>query len=151
VIPPSKRSQSPVIFDRVQPQMSVVIDSSSNSEPPQIFHYARSVHHMMRKMGYNLQRGNGLNFRRGQRGLLWTFVLKGKPTNYYNKTRRGLGYVIPPALFQSEEDKSLLSLSSILSECKSDVSVGVLFKNLFVNMTSINQLEHEEALEMFED
>jgi len=33
---------------------------------------------------------------------------------------------------------------------ESDISVGVLFKNLFVNMTSINQLEHEEAIEMFD-
>jgi len=43
------------------------------------------------KNGHNLQRGNGLNFRRGRRGLLRTFVLKGKPTNFYNKTRRGVG------------------------------------------------------------
>jgi len=45
--------------------MSTVIDSSSDSEPPQFFHYARSMHHMMRKMGYNLQHENGLNFEKG--------------------------------------------------------------------------------------
>ena len=33
MIPPSKRSQSPVVFGRVQPRMFVVTDSSSNSEP----------------------------------------------------------------------------------------------------------------------
>ena len=33
MIPPSKRSQPPVVFGRVQPQMFVVTDSSSNSEP----------------------------------------------------------------------------------------------------------------------
>jgi len=27
---------------------------------------------------------------------------------------------------------------------------GGLFKNLFINMTSINQLEHEEAIETFD-
>ena len=32
VIPPSKRSQSPIIFDRVQPRMSAVTDSGSDSE-----------------------------------------------------------------------------------------------------------------------
>jgi len=77
-------------------------------------------------------------------------MLKGKQANYYDKTRRGLGYVTPPALFQPEEDKSLMSHSSTSSEWESDVSIGVLFKNLFVNMTSINQLEHEEAIEMFD-
>jgi len=61
-----------------------------------------------------------------------------------------LGYVTPPAPFQSEEEDSLPSHSSISSEWESDISVGVLFKNLFVNMTSINQLEYEEAIEMFE-
>jgi len=34
VIPPSKRSQLPIVFDRLQPQMSAVTDSSSDSEPP---------------------------------------------------------------------------------------------------------------------
>ena len=63
---------------------------------------------------------------------------KGKLANYYDKTRRGLGYVIPPTPLQSEEDKSFPSYSSTSSEGESDVSVGVLFKNLFVNITSIN-------------
>ena len=76
VIPPSKRSQSPIVLGRVQPRMSAVTDSGSDSEPPQIFYYARSAHHMMRKMGYNLQYGNGLNFKRGRYGLLRAFVPK---------------------------------------------------------------------------
>jgi len=54
VIPLSKRSQSPIVFGRVQPRMSVVTDSGSDSEHPQFFHYARLAHHMMRKVGYNL-------------------------------------------------------------------------------------------------
>jgi len=58
-----------------------------------------------------------------------------------------LGYITPPAQYQSEGDESLPSHFSSLSEWESDVSVGVLFKNLFVNMTSINQLEKEEAIE----
>jgi len=150
VILPSKKSQSPIIFGMVQLRMSAITNSGSDSELPQFFHYARLAHHMMRKMGYNLQRGNGLNFERGQHGLLLTFVPTGKPTNYYYKTHREFGYVTSPALFQSEEDKYLPSHLSISSKWESDVSMGVLFKNLFVNMTSINQLEHEEAIEMFE-
>jgi len=150
VIPPSKMSQSPIVFGRVQPRMSAVTDSGSDSEPPQFFHYARSAHHMMRKMGSNLQHGNGLNFRRGRRGLLRAFVPKGKRANYYDKTRIGLGYVIPPAPFQSEEEESLPSHFSISFKWVSDVSMGVLFKNLSVNITSINHLGHEEAIETFE-
>jgi len=130
--------------------MSAVIDLGSDSEPSQIFHYARSVHHMMRKIGYNLQHGNSLNLGRGRRGLLRAFVLKGKPINYYYKIRRGLGYVTPPVPSQSEEEESLPSYFSISSEWESDVSVGVLFKNLSVNMTSINQLDYAEAIEIFE-
>ena len=61
MIPPSKRSQSLIIFGRAQLRRSEVKDSSSDSEPPQFFHYTRSTQHMMRKMGYSLQRGSGLN------------------------------------------------------------------------------------------
>jgi len=64
VIYPSKRSQSPIIFGKTQPQGSMITDLSSDLEPPQYFHYIRSAQHMMRKMGYSLQRGNGLNFRK---------------------------------------------------------------------------------------
>ena len=150
VVPPSKKNQSLIVFGRVQPWMSAVIDPGSYSEPSQFFYCVRSAHKMMRRMGYNLQRGNGLNFRRGRRGLLWTFVLKGKPADYYDKTRRRLGYITSPARSQSEEDESLPLHSSSSSEWESDVSVGVVFKSLFVNMTSINQLEQEEVIETFD-
>jgi len=40
VIPPSKRSQSPIIFGRAQLRMSAVTDSSSDSKPLQFFHHA---------------------------------------------------------------------------------------------------------------
>jgi len=105
---------------------------------------------MMRKIGYNLQRWKGLNFEKGRRGLLWTFMPKGKPANYYDKTHRGLGYVTPPTLLPSEEDKSFLSYCSTSSTWLSNASVGVLFKDLFINMTSIDQLEHEEIIETFD-
>ena len=65
VVPPSKKGQSPIILIRAQLQKSTVTDSSSDSETPHFFHYARQAQHMMRKMGYSLQGGNGLNFRKG--------------------------------------------------------------------------------------
>jgi len=130
VVSSSKRNQSPIVFDRVQPQMSAVTDSGSDSETLQFFHYARSTHHMMRSMGYNLQRGNSLNFRRGRCGLLWTFVPKGKPADYYDKTRKSwdilhhlfnlslkevnLSHHIPP-VHMSGNQMSVWGLSSKIS------------------------------------
>jgi len=77
-------------------------------------------------------------------------VPKGKPVNYYDKTHRGLGYVTPPTLFQSEDNESIPSCSASSSEWESDVSIGMLFKSPSINMTSINRLEHEEAIETFD-
>jgi len=150
VIPPSKRSQSPIIFGKAQPRRSMITDSSSDSEPPQIFHYTRSAQHMMRKMGYSLQRGNGLNFRKGRRGFLRNFVPKGKPANYYDKTRRGLGYVKPPpsTSVRSKANRPIPSRSASSSEWESDVCVGTMFKSLSVNMTSSSQLEPAEATDV---
>ena len=93
---------------------------------------------MMKKMVYNLQRGNGLNFRKGRRNFLRNFVPKGKPTNYYDNTRRGLGYVTPtlPTTVRPKDNKPIPSRSASSSEWDSDVSVGTLFKELTVNMTS---------------
>ena len=106
----------------------------------------------MRKMVYNLQRGNGLNFKKGRSDFLRNFVPKGKPINHYDKTHRGLGYVTPPppTSFQSEDNEPIPSRSASSSEWESDVSTGMLFENLSINMTSINQLEHEEAIETFD-
>jgi len=91
-----------------------------------------------------------LNFGKGRRGLLRNFVPKGKPANYYDKTHKGLGYVTPPTLLQFEDNESIPSHSATSSEWESNVSIGMLFKNLSINMTLIDQLEHEEAIEKFD-
>jgi len=77
----------------------------------------------MKKMGYNLLRGEGLNFEKGRRILLQPFVLKENPANYYDQTRRGLGYVTPSTRSESEESLSSHSLDS--SDWESDVSLGL--------------------------
>ena len=101
-------------------------------------------------MGYNLQRRNGLNFRKGRRSFLRNFVLKGKPANYYDNIRRGLGYVTPPppTMVQSRDNKPIPSRSASSFERDSNVSVGTLFENLTVNMTSSSQLEPAEATDV---
>jgi len=75
-------------------------------------------------------------------------VPKGKPANYYDKTRRGLGYVTPSpsTSFRSEDNKSIPLHSASSSEWESDFSMGTIFKNLSVNITSSNQLEPGEAV-----
>jgi len=70
-----------------------------------------------------------------------TFRTEGKPTNYYNQTRRGLMYVIPSTQFDSESEKSLSSHSLDSSNWESDISVKVVFKKLFANMTSTSQVK----------
>jgi len=101
----------------------------------------------MKKMGYNLKHGEGLNFEKGRRSLLRNFVPKGKPVNYYDSTRRGLGYVTPtpPVTIQFRNDEPIPSLSASSFEWDSDVSVGTMFENLTINMTSSSQLEPTEA------
>jgi len=101
-------------------------------------------------MGYSLQRGNDLNFRKGRRDFLRNFVPKGKPANYYNQTRRGLGYVTPsPFTSVRPKDNKLIPSRSVSSfEWDSDVSVGTMFENLTVNMTSSSQLEPAEATDV---
>ena len=95
MIPLSKQGQLPIIFGRTQPRGPAVADSSTDSDTPQFFHYAQSARQIMKKMGYDLKHGAGLNFGKGRRGLMQNFVPKGKPANYYDSTRRGLGYVTP--------------------------------------------------------
>jgi len=97
----------------------------------------------MKKMGYNLKQGAGLNFGKGRRNLMRNFVPKGKPANYYDSTRRGLGYVTPTSstTIRAKGDGSIPSQSASSSEWDSDVSIGGVFESL---MTSSSQLEPAE-------
>ena len=68
---------------------------------------------MMKEMGYDLRRSEGLNFGKGQRIPLQPFVPKRKLVDYYDQTRKGLGYVTPSIQSDSESEKSLPSHSQI--------------------------------------
>jgi len=150
IVPPCKRDQSSIVFGRGRAHAPISRESDDDLEPPQFFHYARSANHMMKRMGYNLNRRNGLNFGKGRRIPLQSFVPKGKPPNYSDRTHRGMGYVTPSPQSEPESDGSLPSQSSDLSSWDSDCSVGVVFKNLFANMTSISQTEQDENIEPFD-
>ena len=97
---------------------------------------------MMENMGYDLTSGLGLNFDKGRRILLRSFVPKGKAPDYYHRTRKGLGYESTPIPSASESEESLyLKHSSGISSWESDVSVGNIFKDLSVNMVSTSRPE----------
>lgn len=49
---------------------------------------------MLERLGYNLKSKAGLNSRKGIHTILLSKVLKVKPVDYYQKTKRGLGYVM---------------------------------------------------------
>jgi len=77
-------------------------------------------------------------------------VLKEKPVNSFDQTRRGLGYVTPSTQSKSESKESLPLHTSNLLDWESDVSVVVIFKNLFTNMTSITQVKQDEDIVPFD-
>jgi len=149
IIPSSKKGQFPIIFNRMHPWIATPVDSDENLKPPQFFRYALSVHCIMKEMGYDLRR-EGLNFGKGKHIPLQPFEPKENPTNYYNQTRRGLEYVTPPTQSELETDKSLPSHSSYSSDLELNISVVVIFKNLFVNLTLISHADHDEDVEMFD-
>ena len=102
---------------------------------------------MIKEMRYNFHHGEALNFRKEQHIPLQSFMSKRKPTNYYDLTRKRLGYVIPSTQSELESDKFLPSYSSDSSDWESYVSVGVVFKTLFANMTSISQVDQDKDME----
>jgi len=92
---------------------------------------------MMENMGYGLTSGPALDFGKGRRILLQSFIPKGKAPDYYHRTRRGLGYVSTQIPSGSESEGSLHhNHSSDTSSSESDVSVSNIFKELSINMVS---------------
>ena len=91
---------------------------------------------------YDQTSGPSLNFDKGRRTLLRSFVLKGKTPDYYHQTRRGLDYVSTLILSAFESEESLFhNHSSSTSSWESDVSDGNIFKELSVNMVSTSHPE----------
>ena len=76
-------------FRKSQVESITSKDSESENEPPQFSHYEPNILRMMENMGYDLTSGLGLNFGKGRRTLLRSFVPKGKAPDYYHRTRRG--------------------------------------------------------------
>ena len=103
---------------------------------------------MMERMGYDFTKESGLNFDKGKRALLRSFVPKAKNPDYYYKPRRGPSYISTSVSSDSESEKEIDS-SSRTSPWDLDVSVGNIFKSLLVNMVSTSHLE-EDREDIFE-
>jgi len=142
MVPAKRESQRPILFGRVESKSLIRESSESDNESPQFAHYEPNVLRMMESMGYDLTNGPTLNFGKGKRTLLRSFVLKGKTPDYYHRTRRGLGYVSTPISLASDSKESLYhNHSSGTSSWESDVSVDNIFREISVNMVSTSRLE----------
>jgi len=99
-----RKGQKLILFGRIKSELMPREDSESENESPQFAHCEPNVLRMMENMGYDLANGPGLNFGKGRRILLRSFVPKGKTPDYYHQTRKGLGYVSTPisSAFESE-------------------------------------------------
>jgi len=77
-VPAGHKSQKSILFRRIASELMPREDSESENKFPQFPHYELNVLRMMENMGYDLTKGPGLNFGKGRRTLLWSFVPKGK-------------------------------------------------------------------------
>jgi len=107
MVPTRRKGQKPILFGRIKSESMSRDESKCEKEPPQFGHYEPNALRMMESMGYDLTNGPGLNFSKGRRTLLQSFVPKGKTSDYYHRTRRGLGYVSTPIPSASDSEKSL--------------------------------------------
>jgi len=122
MVPARRKGQRPILFGRIKSELMSHEDSESENESPQFSHYEPNILRMMEGMGYDLTKSPGLNFGKGRRTLLRSFVPKGKIPDYYHRTRRGLGYVSTLISSASESEESLYhNYSSGMSSWESDV------------------------------
>ena len=145
MVPARREGQRPILFGRIKPEPMTREESEGEQESLQFGHYEPKTLRTMKSMGYDLTSRPGLNFSKGRRTLLWSFMPKGKTPDYYHRTRRGLGYVSTPIPSASESEESLChNCSSGTSSWESDVSVGNIFRELSVNMISTSHLEDRD-------
>jgi len=78
------KGQKMIFFRRVESKPTICEDSKSETELPQLSHYEPNVLRMMENIGYDLTSGLGLNFGKGRRTLLRSFIPKGKVPDYYH-------------------------------------------------------------------
>ena len=93
MVPARRKGQKSILFGQIKSEPMSREESESEKEPPQFGHYEPNVLRMMESMGYDLTNGPGLNFGKGRRTLLRSFVPKGKTPDYYHQTA-GVGLCV---------------------------------------------------------
>jgi len=89
IVPERRKGQKSILFERIKSELISHEDSESENESPQFSHYEPNVLRMMESMGYDLTNCPGLNFGKGRRTLLRSFVPKGKTPDYYHRIAGG--------------------------------------------------------------
>ena len=107
MVPARQKGQRPILFGRIESEPMTCEESEGEQESHQFGHYEPKALRMMKSIGYDLTSRLGLNFGKGRRTLLRSFVPKGETPDYYHRTRRGLGYVSTPIPSASESEESL--------------------------------------------
>lgn len=84
-----RKHQKPFIFGRFETEQRVQEVFEVKDKPSKFFKCSSKIIRLMKKMGYNLKKKLGLNFRKWVRNQPCPLVLKGKDASYYNTSKRG--------------------------------------------------------------
>ena len=135
MVPARRKDQKSILFGIVEVRSMTRESSKNDNEFPQFSHYESNQNDG--EHGVRPNKGPGLNFGKGRRTLLWSFVPKGKTPDW------GLGYVSTPIPSASEESLCH-DYSSVTSSWESDVSVSNIFREFSVNIVSASHLEDRD-------
>ena len=140
-----KGKGKPICFGKVKPEQLKRASSEEDDGVPQFHYHEPNSKYLMKRMGYNFNEKQGLNFGKGRRTpIRMSLTPEGKPPDYYQKTGRGVGYITPPPVSENEISNYLRhDQSSGISSYESDVSIGPFFKNLTVNMVSTSHPDED--------
>ena len=117
---PSKTQRSKIdLFRKSRVQTNDSWRIKKRDWTPSVLSLRAKCTKMMENMGYDLASGPSLNFGKGRRTLLWSFIPKGKAPDYYQQTRMGLGYVSTPIPSAFEFEESLYHDHSSGTSCES--------------------------------
>ena len=97
MVPVRRKGQKPILFGQIKSELMSREESESENEPPQFTHYEPNVLRMIESMRYDLANGPGLNFGKGRRTLLRSFVPKGKTPDYLPSNSQGFGLCVNPS------------------------------------------------------
>lgn len=133
-----RKAQKPILFGTFKTDVKV-LEPSENEESLNFY-----KPNSKKNMGYNFKKKLSLNFGKRVRTKPFPSARKGKPIDYYHKTKRGLGYVSDPLISASRSDESIYHNHSSNTLSWDSNNVGEIFRGLLINMVSVSHLEDDE-------